>query len=57
MEAQFVVGYLALIMAFLIGMIGGGAIVFFFRRMVINRQLRTAQRKAARTVAEARLEA
>ena len=40
-----------------IGIILGGAIVFFFRRMVINRQLRTAQRKAARTVAEARNEA
>ncbi len=56
MEAQFIVGYLALIMAFFIGMIGGGMAVFFFRRMVINRQLRIAQRKAARTVAEARLE-
>jgi ribonuclease Y len=42
---------------FVIGIIAGGAIVFFFRRMVINRQLRIAQRKAARTVAEARLEA
>ncbi len=42
---------------FAIGTILGGAIVFFFRRMVINRQLRVAQRKAARTVAEARNEA
>ncbi len=49
--------YVALVMIFLIGIIGGGAIVFFFRRMVINRQLRTAQRKAVRTVAEARNEA
>ena len=57
MEAQFVIGYVALIMAFFIGTILGGAIVFFFRRMVINRQLRVAQRKATRTVAEARLEA
>jgi len=48
---------IALIAIFVIGIIGGGAIVFFFRRMVINRQLRTAQRKAARTVAEARQEA
>ncbi len=46
-----------LIAIFVIGVIGGGAIVFFFRRMVINRQLRIAQRKAARTVAEARVEA
>ncbi len=49
--------YLALIAVFVIGIVGGGAIVFFFRRMVINRQLRAAQRKAARTVAEARIEA
>ena len=49
--------YVALVSIFVIGIIGGGAAVFFFRRMVINRQLRTAQRKAARTVAEARIEA
>ena len=49
--------YVALASVFIIGIIAGGAIVFFFRRMVINRQLRIAQRKAARTVAEASLEA
>jgi len=49
--------YVALISILVIGAILGGAIVFFFRRMAINRQLRTAQRKAARTVAEARVEA
>ena len=49
--------YVALLLAvFVISVIFGGAIVFFFRRMVINRQLRLAQRKAARTVAEARIE-
>ncbi len=42
---------------FVIGLIFGGAVVFFFRRMVVNRQLRAAQRKAARIVAEARDEA
>ncbi len=47
----------ALISIFVIGVICGGMVVFLFRRMVINRQLRTAQRKAARTVAEARNEA
>ena len=47
---------LALVSIFVIGVIGGGAIVLFFRRMVINRQLRVAQRKAARMVAEARVE-
>ncbi len=45
------------ISSFIIGIVLGGAVVFFFRRMAINRQLRAAQRKAARTVAEARLEA
>jgi len=40
-----------------IGTILGGAIVFFFRRMALLRQLRNAQRRAARTVAEARDEA
>jgi len=42
---------------FVIGAILGGMVIFFFRRMAVNRQLRTAQRKAARMVAEARLEA
>jgi ribonuclease Y len=48
--------YVALGAVFVIGVIFGGAVVFFFRRMVINRQLRVAQRKAARTVAEATAE-
>ena len=47
----------ALISIFVIGVIGGGMVVFLGRRMIINRQLRAAQRKAARTVAEARDEA
>ena len=49
--------YVALASMFFIGLIFGGVIVFFFRRMAINRQLRTAQRKAARTVGQARDEA
>ncbi len=48
--------YIALVSIFVIGVIFGGMAVFFFRRMVINRQLRIAQRKAARTVAEAKIE-
>ncbi len=48
--------YIALVSTFIIGVTFGGAIVFFFRRMAINRQLRAAQRKAARIVAESRLE-
>ena len=46
--------YVALVSMFFIGLVFGGIIVFFFRRMAIKRQLRNAQRKAARTVAEAR---
>ena len=49
--------YVALVSIFFIGLIFGGVIVFFFRRMALLRQLRTAQRKAARMVAEARDEA
>jgi len=43
--------------SFIIGLVLGAAIVFFFRRMAINRQLRAAQRKAARTLSEARVQA
>ncbi|MBI4283024.1 MAG: ribonuclease Y, partial [Chloroflexi bacterium] len=57
MQPVNIIYYLAIIMAFIIGVIAGGAIVFFVRRMVINHQLRVAQRKATRTIAEARLEA
>ncbi len=47
----------AVVSIFVIGVILGGAIVFFFRRMAINRLARLAQRRAARTLAEAREEA
>ncbi|UCB43501.1 MAG: ribonuclease Y [Dehalococcoidales bacterium] len=47
---------LVYISSFVIGTVFGGAIVFFWRRMAINRQLRAAQRKAARMMAEARVE-
>ena len=57
MPAVNLIYYIALIAVFVIGIIAGGAVVFFFRRMVINRQLRVAQRKAAKTVADARTEA
>lgn len=48
--------YIALIFSFIIGLIAGAAAAFFWRRMVFNRQLRLAERKAARMVAEARNE-
>lgn len=49
--------YMGLISTFIIGVISGGLVVFFFRRMAINRQLRAAQRKATRALGEAREEA
>ncbi len=48
---------LAIFFAFLIGVIFGGMAAFLSRRMVFNRQLRIAERKAARTMLEARNEA
>ncbi|MFH1031012.1 MAG: ribonuclease Y [Chloroflexota bacterium] len=41
----------------IIGVVLGGLVVFFFRRMSVNRQIRASQRKAVRTIAEAREEA
>ncbi len=49
--------YVALASMLFIGIIIGGAILFFVRRMAVNRELRAAQRKAVRLVAEARDEA
>jgi len=49
--------YIAIIFSFIIGSIFGGMAAFLWRRMVFNRQLRIAERKAARMVAEARTEA
>jgi ribonuclease Y len=44
------------ISSFVIGIVCGGMATFFIRRMVVNRQLRIAQRKAAKVIAEANLE-
>jgi len=52
-----IIGYLAIFFSFIIGLIFGGMAAFLARRMVINRQLRIAQRKASRMVADATLEA
>jgi len=51
-----IVYYVALASIFVIGIIAGGVVVFFARRMLINRQMRIAERKAARMIAESRLE-
>ena len=42
--------------SFIIGVVLGGLATFLSRRMLVNRQIRIAERKAARLVAEARLE-
>ena len=55
MEVEWI-SYVAVISIFVIGVILGGAVVFFFRRVAVNRLLRVAQRKAARVMAEVRLE-
>ena len=44
---------LAIAFSFLIGVIFGGMAAFLSRRMMINRQIRIAERKAARMMAEA----
>ena len=48
--------YLAIFFIFVIGVVFGGMATFLFRRIMVNRQLRIAQRKAAKVVAEATAE-
>ncbi|MFC1962261.1 ribonuclease Y [Chloroflexota bacterium] len=48
---------LAIFFSFVIGVTFGGMAVLLTRRMVFNRQVRIAERKAAKTVAEARNDA
>lgn len=55
MPNQFV--YLLFISSFIIGIVLGGAIIFFFRRMAINRLLKVAQRRATKIGLEAKDEA
>lgn len=52
-----VVSVLFYFSSFVIGLVLGGAIVFFFRRMAVNRLLRVAQRRATRIGLEAKEEA
>jgi len=47
---------LAIFFSFVIGIIFGGMAAFLSRRMMIGRQMRIAERKAARMIAEARTE-
>jgi len=48
--------YLAIFFIFVIGVVFGGMATFLFRRIMVNRQLRIAQRKAAKITSEATAE-
>ncbi len=50
-------GVLAIIFSFVIGIVLGAAVAFFSRRIIFNRQIRIAERKGARLLADARHEA
>jgi len=56
MEIDVVV-ILAIFFAFIIGVVFGGMAAFIFRRVMFNRQIRIAERKAAKLIAEATDEA
>jgi ribonuclease Y len=49
--------YIAIVSVFFIGLIAGGMAAFLSRRVMFNRQIRIAERKAAKMVADARIEA
>jgi hypothetical protein len=49
--------FVGLFFILVIGVVLGGMAAFLYRRLVFNRQLRLAERKAAKMVAEARDEA
>jgi ribonucrease Y len=51
-----VTGILGIFFSFVIGVVFGGMALFFFRRVLVTRQLRIAQRKAGRVVTEAQVE-
>ncbi|MFH1640140.1 MAG: ribonuclease Y [Chloroflexota bacterium] len=46
----------AILSSFIIGVVLGGMALFLFRRVMLNREMRSAERKAARIVTEAKLE-
>ena len=55
-EGMQVISILVYLSSFFIGVVLGGMAVYLLRRFAVNRQLRAAQRKAARLMAEARTE-
>ena len=52
-----VIVIISFISSFIIGLVLGGAIIFFFRRMSVNRLFRVAQRRATKIGLEAKEEA
>lgn len=48
---------LAIFFSFIIGIVFGGMALFVFRGFIMNRQLRIAQRKATKMLADSKLEA
>ena len=50
-------GFVTLFSVFFMGVVLGAITLYFYRRLVFNRKLRIAERKAAQMVAEARIEA
>jgi len=50
-------GILAIFFAFIIGVVGGITATFMFRRLLVNRQLRVAPRRAAKVVSAAQIQA
>ena len=57
MAQSSIIVYLAIFFSFVIGLIFGGIAMFMVRRLVFNRQLRIAERRAAKLLTEAREEA
>ena len=51
------INIITILFSFLIGGVAGAAVMFLFRRAVINRQMRIAERKASRVKAEAEIKA
>ncbi|MFC1871127.1 ribonuclease Y [Chloroflexota bacterium] len=56
METGTIFTAIGIFFSFIIGIIFGGMATFLSRRMMVNRRIRIAERKAARLVAEARAE-
>jgi len=48
-----ILAYIGIFFSFIIGVVSGGMATFLFRRMLVNRQLRIAQRKVAKITSEA----